>query len=288
MWIKLILATVLALALVIAAVFAYGPYRWRAKTETLREELQAHESTTPGDRYDPAQLENLPPPVERYLRKVLDPGQRPLRSVRIRHRGEFNMAESGENWAPFTSRQWTIIDRPGFLWDARIRMLPGVPVHVHDGYVGGRGILEARLLGLIPVAGQEASPELAQGELMRHLAESPWYPTALLPGKRIEWEAIDDRSARATVQDGETSVTCTFHFGEDELVDRIRSEGRYRNVDGESVRTPWEGRFWAYEQRRGILVPTEGEVTWLLPEGRLPYWRASITELEYDVAAQSP
>jgi hypothetical protein len=185
MWTKLTLGLLLALALAVVIVSTYGPYRWRESTKTLREELRALESGSTQDRYDPSQLEDLPPPVARYLRKALEPGQRPIRSVRIHHRGEFNMAESGENWTPFTSRQWTVVDRPGFLWDARIRMLPGVRVHVHDGYISGRGILEARVLGLIPVAAQEASPELAEEELMRFLAESPWYPSVLLTGGPI-------------------------------------------------------------------------------------------------------
>ena len=34
-----------------------------------------------------------------------------------------------------------ITRRPGFDWDARIMVLPGVPAHVHDAYVAGEGLL---------------------------------------------------------------------------------------------------------------------------------------------------
>jgi hypothetical protein len=31
-----------------------------------------------------------------------------------------------------------------------------------------------------------------------------------------------------------------------------------------------------------MAVPTEGEVEWNLPDGDLPYWRARLTEVEYE------
>ena len=50
------------------------------------------------------------------------------------------------------------------------------------------------------------------------------------------------------------------------------------------VATPWEGRFWDYELRDDMLIPTEGEVAWLLPEGPRPYWRGRIQRIEYEYA----
>jgi hypothetical protein len=61
---------------------------------------------------------------------------------------------------------------PGFDWDGRIQMLPAVPVHVHDAYVAGEGVLHASLLGAITLANLRGGGEIAQGELMRFLAES--------------------------------------------------------------------------------------------------------------------
>lgn len=31
-----------------------------------------------------------------------------------------------------------------------------------------------------------------------------------------------------------------------------------------------------------MLVPLQGEVAWLLPQGPLPYWRGRIERVEYD------
>ena len=70
---------------------------------------------------------------------------------------------------------------------------------VRDAYVAGRGILVAKLFGLLTVADQQNTPEMAQGELIRFFAEGTWYPTALLPSQGVVWEAIDDTRAAATL-----------------------------------------------------------------------------------------
>ena len=200
----------------------------------------------------------------------------------IGHRGTFNANESGEDWKPFTSTQRVVPSRPGFVWDARIRMAPGVSVHVHDAYVAGEGVLQARLLGLFTVMAEPLTPELAYGELMRFLAESAWYPTRLLPGQGVRWEPVDDTRARATLIDGATTVSLVVSFDERNLIESAYSEARPRSVGGANVMTPWQGHFWDYAERDGMLVPLQGEVAWLLPEGPKPYWRAQVTHVSYE------
>jgi len=163
-------------------------------------------------------------------------------------------------------------------------MAPAMTVHVHDAYVAGEGVLTAKLFGLLTVMKQSSTPELAQGELMRFFAEAAWYPTALLPSQGVVWEAIDDTQARATLTDGITTVELVFQFDAEGLISSVRSGERYREVDGALVATTWQGRFWNYELRDGMLIPLDGEVAWLLPEGPKPYWRGRIQRIEYEYA----
>ena len=150
--------------------------------------------------------------MQRYFRTVLEPGVPLLTGARVLHRGTFNMAEEGSNWKAFSSEQRVSVYPPGFLWDARISILPGMDARVHDGYIEGEGILKASLGGLIPLVELEGPGEIARGELMRWLAEAAWYPTALLPGRNLRWEAVDGSSARAVLQDGEISLSLLFRF----------------------------------------------------------------------------
>jgi len=207
-----------------------------------------------------------------------------IAAVSIQHAGTFNMSETGEDWKPFTSNQRVITRRPGFDWEARIAMAPGLDALVHDSYIGGEGILHASLFGLFSIVNMRGTPEVAQGELMRFLAESAWYPTALLPGQGARWEAVDDSSARVTIEDGGLSLTMLFRFGTDGLITSALAEDRMRTVGTSAVPTEWEGRWSSYERRDGMMVPIVGEVAWILPEGRKPYWRGSVTSIRHEFA----
>ena len=57
---------------------------------------------------------------------------------------------------------------------------------------------------------------------------------------------------------------------------------RHRDVDGTAVLTPWIGHHTDYKRVDGMMIPTAGEVAWVLPEGRTPYWRGRIVDASYD------
>jgi len=269
------------LVLALGAALVLGQGLWARSAEDLRRKLDAEQREGGPAVFRSEALSGLPDPVQRYLRAVLAEGQPVVTGVRVFHRGMFNMSEAGENWKPFTSDQKMVTDRPGFDWEARIRMAPGVPVFVRDAYAAGEGVLKAAIWGVVLVADWPNTPELAHGELLRFLAESPWYPTVLLPSPFLKWEPVDNSRARATLTDGRTSVSLEFEFGPDGLVERVRAKSRPRTVGKRTEDCPWEGRFWGYERRDGMLIPTEGEVAWVLPGGRLPYWRGRVERIEY-------
>lgn len=97
-------------------------------------------------------------------------------AVSLEHIGTFNMSETGEQWRPFTSTQRVITRHPGFDWEGRIEMMPGLTVRVHDAYIAGEGVLHATLFGLVSLVNLRGTPEVAQGELIRFFAEAAWYP----------------------------------------------------------------------------------------------------------------
>lgn len=250
----------------------------------MRARLEAARLAPVSTRYDAREIESLPAPVQRFFRAVLKDGQPVVTAASIEHAGTMNMSTTAQQWKPFTSKQRVVTGRPGFDWDARIMMLPGVPVHVHDAYVAGSGVLRGALFGLIPVVNMAESPDLAKGELLRFFAECAWYPTALLPSQGVRWEAVDDSSARATLVDGATSVTLTFRFQADGPIGSLRAESRGRAVGNGISEAPWEGRFWNYQTRGGMRVPMDGEIAWVLPGGAWPYWRGTNTAIAYEFA----
>jgi hypothetical protein len=256
--------------------------RWAEAMQSLTAGLEAGRVPASAARYDPSQLAGLPVPVQRYFRTALTPGQAVVSAATIQMSGTFNMSASGEQWRAFTSRQRVSTRRPGFLWDARIAMLPGVAVRVVDSYIAGNGLLRAAIQGLFAVADLRGGGEIARGEFMRYFAEAAWYPTALLPSQGVRWEAVDDRSANATMVDGPVSLTLLFRFDAAGLIESFRAEARGSMVGKIMVQAPWEGRFSNYQTRDGMSVPLAGEVAWMRPEGRKAYFKGVVSQLSYE------
>ena len=275
---------ILGLVVIVAVVILHGEFCWRAGTRELRDRLEAARLPIEPKVFDEGELESLPGPVQRYFGAVLEDGQPIVAAVSVEHTGTLDMGKTAQQWKPFTSTQRVVTSRPGFDWDGRVAMMPALPVLVHDAYAAGEGILHAAVLGLVSVVNLRGTGEVAQGELMRFFAEAAWYPTALLPSQGVLWDAVDEQSARATLKDGDLTVTLLFRFNEDGLIATVRAEARGRMVGGAVVPTPWHGRFWNYAIREGMRVPLDGEVAWLLPEGAKPYWRGRITKLSYEFA----
>ena len=284
----ILMALIIALALVVLVVL-YGMKRWKSGTDSLHILLDRTRKPVRPATVDFAELEGLPEPVQRYFRAALTEGQPLITEVRAEQTGTFNLGigtggdAKAEKWKRFRAEQRVTTQRPGFIWDGRIFVAPGVATFVWDAYLAGSGLLVGELLGLKRTMSERGTPELAQSELMRFFGEAAWYPTALLPSQGVRWEAVDDTSAKATITDGDITSTALFRFDEEGLIDSFLVD-RERLVDGGSVRTPWEGRFRSYEHQDGMHIPMESEGFWILADGPHPYWRASTAKLEYEFA----
>ena len=215
---------------------------------------------------------------------MLKDGQRVITAATVEHTGTFNLSQTGEQWKPFISQQRVVTRSPGFVWNGHVTAMPGVAVHVHDAYIAGVGILKPSVLGLYALADVEGSGDIAMGELMRYFVEAAWIPTALLPSQGVQWEAVDEHSAKATLTDRSLSVTMLMTFDDAGLIRSARFEARGMMVGKTIVQMPWEGRWSNYQWRDGMRVPLTGEVAWLTPQGRKPYFRGTVTALSFEFA----
>jgi hypothetical protein len=253
---------------------------WNTERETAR--LRRTADIDRSDLFTMEDLEEVPQPVQDYFANVLRDGQQYVNTAQLEQEGELRPGDADSEWKPFTATQYITTDPPGFLWDATVRFWPLIDLQIVDRYRDGSGRASVSLLGVLPLGGDEANPDLDEGELLRYLAEAVWYPTALLPSEGVEWEAIDDDTAAATLEYGGVTATLTFHFNEEDEVREVHAEQRPRRVDGGYEPTPWTGRWHEYEMRNGIRIPTAGEVIWHLPDGDMEAWRGRVTEISYD------
>ncbi len=279
-----IISGLIAIIIVYGAAYAFGAWRWQNTTGDLVAKLNAGRIAPSVTRYNAAELEPLPPPVQRYFRAVLTDGQPIVTAVKLTQSGMFNMSATAAQWKPFTAKQSFTSTRPGFVWDANITLFPGFPVRVVDAFTAGEGLLRPTLLGLYSMGTIEGKGEIARGELLRHFAESVWFPTALLPSQGVVWQGVDDTSANATITDGPITVTMLFRFGADGLITVIRVEGRATTVGTQTVLMPWECRMSNYQTRDGMRVPLTGEALYITPQGEKPYFKGTVETVDYEFA----
>ena len=247
--------------------------RWLVARQVRRDvaDLFAEADTGPVTTYDPAQLVGLPAPVQRYFRHVLTPGQPYLRTVRLKHDGDFK-TDLEKDWMPITGEEYFLADKPGYIWIGTTTWFTA-----RDQYVAGHGSLTVRLLGTLPIQ-HGSGPAFDQGEILRWLAETAWFPTSLLPGGPAVWSPVDDHSATLTLTDHGLTVSCLMSFNEnDELV---RCEAQ-RQSDETHAQT-WVCRLFDYRERQGVLVPTQGGAAWVIGGEEKPYARFILRDIEFD------
>jgi hypothetical protein len=274
-------ANVVLLALLVAHPSqGVGVRRWNADTADLATAIRmdavggpvTSAATPAGD---------VPAIVSRYFSRSLLHDNAPPTTVVLTQRGEFRMSDSSDSWKPFEATETFSLQAPAFVWDARIRMLPGVPVLVRDSYRARRGGMSASVLGLFTVMDAEPTTQLAEGALQRYLGEAVWFPAALLPSRGVEWTAVNATTARATIRHAEHLVSLDFQFSSEGDVVRVFTAARAREVDGRFVPTPWEITCSNHQTRGDVRIPLSCEVAWRFSDGLSPYWRGEV--LSYSV-----
>ncbi len=178
-------------------------------------------------------------------------------------------------WMPFTAEQRMRSDRTAFVWHARFKMAPLVTAVVEDAFEDGKGRLDAKVWGLVPVA-HARGPKVDRGEAQRYLAELPWCPLALWENPELRFRQLDARTVRVWVFDEATSMDLVFDDAGD--IVRAHTDARCRDETSE----PWGGEFGEYREFGAIRAPSSGHVAWRSPEGDFEYWRGEILDLDFE------
>jgi hypothetical protein len=225
-------------------------------------------------------LQDLPEPVQRYLRYTGVVGKPFVGTVRLEQKGAMHPSAQGA-WIPLEAEEHYTVEPPGFVWDATMRkgILP--IVRGRDMYANGEGHMLIKAVSLFTVV-DDSGPEMDQGSMMRYLSEMIWFPTAFL-GDNVTWEPADDNSARVTLTDGGRSISATMYFDEEGKVTDFVAK-RYRTVEGGYDLEMWSAPVYEHGELAGLKLPLRGGAVWKLPEGDLKYADITITDLEYDIA----
>lgn len=269
MKIFLVVTLVFFLAALLAHFILSGAFA--SRTEALRRALAITQTSAPPDQTPIPQL------VRNFaVRNGGTVGGPP--ALTMMQSAEMRL-EPDRPFFPIQASQLTGSRNPGFVWHAAGTMAGFIPIEVVDSYVDGKGSLEARIIGSIPVASVQGA-DVAKGEAMRFLAELAWNPDALLNADGLKWRQVDDQTVEVSLatSGGLARVKLLFD-GAGDIVG-IVAEDRPRSVGNVTLPTRWLGRFSDYAQVGAYRFPRHGEIAWDLPNGEFIYWRGDVLTLE--------
>jgi hypothetical protein len=268
--------TLVALVLAIAVASAIATARFRERYEAEKADLlRRGRGGSPGDAV-PAARDPLPPPVVRYVERMRAAHVPAAKVAILRQRGGLRTAVD-RPWMPFVAEQVYSMEPPAFVWLARAEIAPFVHLVARDAFVGGRGHMLVRLLGLLTVADARGA-QIDRGAALRYWGEVLAFPERVLD-PRLRWEPMDDRHARVTIEQDGLKLVAAVEFDADDLPVAVVAE-RFRDVGGEGVLTRWSGHFRAWKEIDGRPFPSRWESVWHLPEGEFSAVQMEILAVE--------
>lgn len=219
-----------------------------------------------------AQLGGLPAPVQRYFKHVLKEGQPYINYARLTHSGNFKPGPD-KKWIKILGEEYFTTTRPGFIWKGETTMFTAI-----DFYINGSAGLNVNLFSIYPLVSGKGS-KFDQGELLRWLGESVWFPTNLLPTENLQWTSISNTTAKITFCYSGLEVYYNVTFNDKDEIVKLETK-RYM---GDGDLETWVGTLADYREINSVTIPFAIKAMWHLKQGVLPYVDFRLDNIEYDI-----
>jgi len=240
-------------------------------------EFKQYAGAIPNRLYSHHDIANLPVPVQRYAEYACILGTENIKFAHLKHTGFFRTKPT-EVFVPINGEEYFITDSPGFIWKGNLKM-KGVPIAVRDRYWNREGNMLVQALWSFPLV-NESGKEINISSLLRYLMEAVWLPTALI-GDNIQWEGIDENTAKATITDKGMQASVIFTFDEKGEITKAITYDRYRTEGNQQVKSPWMATMRAYKAMDGFMVPTKANVAWEIDGKEFVYAKFLVTNIDF-------
>lgn len=225
-----------------------------------------------------ADIQNLPQPVQKYLRYCNVLNKPKVKNMKVVFDGE--MREKGKDWFPFRSVQYNFFDDPTRLFFMKAKMY-GIGVPGYHCYQDANASMQIKLLGLFNLVNIKGGI-MNKAETVTLFNDMCLMAPATLIDKRIEWTPIDSVSVKGSFTNGANHITATLYFNEQGQLINFKSDDRFVVGDMKQYRfsTPVKG----YKSMNGINIMTYGETIWHYPDGEFVYGKFDLKSIEYNVS----
>ena len=234
-----------------------------------------------------ADLDPLPIPVQRYLRRADVVGRPRVTDLRATWTGRIRSGPDGA-WMAFTADQLNILDTPRrFFWmDARMKGLPVDVLHVIDETGASMRVRLLSVRTLVDAAGAE----LTRAETVTFFNDLCLYAPGALAFTDVVWQPIDAHRVTAHFTTGGNTITADLRFDDDgDLIDFASDDRAASSPDGR-IFTPqrWTTPVCDYAAVGPARVPTKAETRWHPDSGAWTYGEFALTSLAYNMAHRNP
>lgn len=224
-------------------------------------------------------LAELPEAVQRYLRYTGIVGKEKINTVRLKQKGILRQTPR-DSWKNISAVEYFSVNPSAFVWMGQMAAGPFSIISARDSYFDKHGRMFIKMLG-IKTIGDVQGEEMDHSSLVRYLNEMMWFPTAFL-NDNINWESIDDNSARVTIKDANRSASAVLYFDEKGAITNFISD-RYHEVNGVYVKDTWETPMIGYGEFNSLKLPVKGEAVWKMNGGDFSYINLEIMDIEYNI-----
>ncbi|MFM2134121.1 MAG: hypothetical protein RL156_1402 [Bacteroidota bacterium] len=223
---------------------------------------------------------SLPRPVQAFLEHVINPGVEQARFVTVKQHGQWRSLAQPE-WSELRAMAYYSGTIPGFVWHAKMKNSAFSWQDAQLLYGSGEAAGRVKFLGMITMFDPDGQ-EVASALLARILMECIWFPTSLIPGGQLRWEAVNGNSARAILSDHGTTVSCVYTFNDNNEVTKIVTQDKFRDAETSFEREQCTMYCSDYKQFGGVRIPTKVRLEWNLEEQDFEYARIEIEWADHE------
>lgn len=264
------------LILLTVALLALGSLRFERGYRQDVTSAQERMRGLPVETLTEADLQTLPPPVQRYLRYVGVVGKPKVVSLFAEMTGE--MSQRGGAYFPLTAEQYNFFDQPTRLFFMKGRMF-GLTVPGYHRYQEKSAAMNVRLFGLLPLV-KVGGAVMFEADTVTMFNDMCLMAPATLIDQRITWQTVDDLTVKGTFTNQGVTVSAMLFFNEaGQLVNFISND---RWEVSAMKQYPFSTPVSRYRNLNGYNLPTYGEMIWHYPDGDFVYGRLEINNIVYN------
>jgi hypothetical protein len=266
-----------------SAAVAFGAHRGAmAEAEDAYRKL-AKPAVAPTRRFDPAEVEHLPEIARRYFLHAIAPGTPIYSAVQLEMEGTFLLGDKDRFQTYAMSARQALKPPQQFAWLPRLRS-GMMTITGSDALVDGEAWTRFWLLGIVPVANVQSSPDLVRSAQFRGAVEGAlWLPSTLLPQNGARWEQVGPNEARVTLASVSPEVVLHLTLDEAGAVREVVGQ-RWSNAnpDQRFRLQPFGGTMSGEGTFQGLTIPTVISVgNHFGTENYLPFFQARITQARF-------